>query len=161
MSENRLTLTLRDPQTGHTAWVKAWAWCKAMLFAGHALSVEITKDTRSAAQNRILHSRIGDIASQKLWAGAKRSTDVWKRLLTAAWLRERGESVEFLPALDGHGVDVVFRHTSSLTRAESAELSDWIMAYGDAEGIRWCRASLGRDAPDDAAPARQEETAEA
>jgi hypothetical protein len=41
----------------------------------------------------------------------------------------------------------------------AAELSDWIMAYGDAEGIRWCRASLGRDAPDDAAPARREEVA--
>ena len=68
----------------------------------------------------------------------------------AAWLRARGESVEILPALDGHGVDVVFRHTSELTVAECVELSDFILAWGDEHGVQWCRASLGRDAPDSA-----------
>jgi hypothetical protein len=37
--------------------------------------------------------------------------------------------VEFLPALDGHGVDVVFRHTSELTKAECAELITYIQAW--------------------------------
>ena len=52
-----------------------------------------------------------------------------KRLLVAAWLRARGESVEILPALDGHGIDVVFRRTSSLTKAECGELIDFIEAW--------------------------------
>ena len=47
----------------------------------------------------------------------------------AAWLRARGESVELLPALDGHGVDVVFRHTSKLTRAECSDLCEYVMAW--------------------------------
>jgi len=53
--------------------------------------------------------------------------------------------VELLPAIDGHGVDVVFRRTSSLTRAECAELADYILAWGDGEGVAWSQTSLGRD----------------
>jgi hypothetical protein len=121
-----------------------------MLIAGHRLSVEIRKATRSADQNRLLHSRIGDVAKHVPWAGSKRAPETWKRLLTAAWLRARGESIEILPALDGHGVDVVFRHTGDLSTAECAELSDFIMAWGDEYSVPWCRASLGRDAPDEA-----------
>ena len=33
MSEQRLELILRDPQRGHTEWVKAWQWVKAMVMA--------------------------------------------------------------------------------------------------------------------------------
>jgi hypothetical protein len=60
----------------------------------------------------------------------------------AAWLRARGEHVEILPALDGHGVDVVFRPTSKLSRAECAELSEFIMAWGTERDVPWCAASL-------------------
>ena len=59
--------------------------------------------------------------------------------------------MELLPAIDGHGVDVVFRRTSSLTRAECAELADYILAWGDGEGVEWCKQSLGRDWPEEVA----------
>jgi hypothetical protein len=49
--------------------------------------------------------------------------------MTAAWLRDRGESIEVLPALDGHGIDVVFRRTSDLTRGECAELIEFVIAW--------------------------------
>lgn len=107
----------------------AWQWIKAMLVAGHRLVLEVRQETRSDKQNRLLHAMLGDIAAQVEWAGKKRDAETWKRLLVAAWLRARGESVELLPAIDGHGVDVVFRRTSKLTRAECAELCDWIMAW--------------------------------
>lgn len=113
----------------------AWQWIKAMLVGGHRLVLEVRQETRSDAQNRLLHAMLGDIAKQMDWAGKKRDAEVWKRLLTAAWLRARGESVELLPALDGHGVDVVFRRTSKLTRAECAELCDWIMAWCADSGV--------------------------
>lgn len=146
----RMSFLMENAQRGHSSWVTGWAWAKAMLLSGHQLTVEIRKATRSSAQNGLLHSRIGDIAKHVEWAGSKRSPEVWKRLLTAAWLRARGESVEILPALDGHGVDVVFRHTSDLSVAECVELSDYILAWGDEHRVPWCRASLGRDAPDEA-----------
>ena len=144
---DRLTISLREPVQAHTAIGDAWLFAKAMLIAGHRMIVEIRPDTRSDAQNRLLHSRIGDIAKQIEWCGCKRDTDTWKRLLTAAWLRARGESIEILPALDGHGVDVVFRQTSKLTRAECIELSDFVMAWGSERDIQWCAASLALDIP--------------
>lgn len=144
MSERR-SLVLVAPQQAAQQLPEVWAWIKAMLVAGHRLVLEVRQETRSDAQNRLLHSRISDIARQLEWAGKKRDTDTWKRLLTAAWLRARGEPVEFLPAIDGHGVDVVFRHTSKLTRAECVELSDYIMAWGDEQGVQWRPASLGRE----------------
>ena len=70
------------------------------------------------------------MATQIEWAGKRRDVETWKRLLIAAWLRARGESVELLPALDGNGVDVVFARTSKLTGAECSELCEFIYAWG-------------------------------
>ena len=70
----------------------------------------------------------------------------------------RGESIEILPALDGHGVDVVFRQTSKLTRAECIELSDFVMAWGSERDIQWCAASLALEVPPKPALAHKEKT---
>ena len=87
------------------------------------------------AQNAKLHALITSIAKIKEWAGAKRDVETWKRLLTAAWLRARGEPIEMLPALDGHGVDIVFRHTSQLDVAEMIEEIEYIQAWAIENGI--------------------------
>lgn len=131
MSE-RLTLRLYEPVQAHGAMRQAWdQHIKPLLSRTGAppMVLEVRPETRSDAQNKLLHAMLGDIAKQMDWAGKKRDIDTWKRLLTAAWLRARGESVELLPALDGHGVDVVFRHTSKLTRAECSELCEYIIAW--------------------------------
>jgi len=60
---------------------------------------------------------------------------VWKRLLTAAWCRATGEPVELLPALDGNGVDIVFKKTSQLSRKECADLIEFIFAWSADNGI--------------------------
>lgn len=151
MSTERFSTVLINAQHGRTAILDAANWAKPWLIAGHRLSLTITRETRSTAQNRLLHARINDVAKQKEWAGKRRDSDTWKRLLTAAWLRARGESIELLPAIDGHGVDVVFRRTSQLTVAECAELADYILAWGDGEGVNWSKTSLGRDWPEEIA----------
>ncbi len=97
--------------------------------APDGMRVEIKERKRSLDQNAKLHSLLGDIAKQVPWAGQKRDTETWKRLMTAAWLRARGDQVEFLPALDGHGVDVVFCRTSDLTIPEVSELIEYINAW--------------------------------
>jgi len=89
----------------------------------------VSEPTRSGDQNALLHALLTEISGTHEWAGAKRSVETWKRLLVAAWLRVRGESVEVLPALDGHGIDVVFRRTSELTRAECSELVEFIHSW--------------------------------
>lgn len=122
-------LTLWNAQQGHSTLLQLWQWIKPLLIAGRRVQITAREATRSSEQNARLHAMISDIAKTREWAGKRRDIETWKRLLTAAWLRARGEQIELLPALDGHGVDVVFRPTSSLTVAECSELIDWIEAW--------------------------------
>lgn len=98
--------------------------------------VEIKPKNRSLEQNALLHVLIQKISSKVEWAGKKREVDTWKRLLIAGWLRARGESIEILPSLDNHGIDVVFRHTSTLTIAEMSEFIEYIQAWAIEQGIQ-------------------------
>ena len=133
----RISLRLTSAQQGYQAIQSIWRAAKALLTAGHRLVLELKPETRSLKQNALLHAMLGDIARQVEWAGAKRDAETWKRLLTAAWLRARGESIEVLPALDGHGIDVVFRRTSDLSRAECCELCDFISAWAIERGVEF------------------------
>lgn len=127
--DNRISLALFEAEQSHKAVMYAWRVAKPWVMAGHRLTLEIRPEKRSDAQNRLLHACLSEISKQVEWAGAKRDPDTWKRLLVAAWLRASGESVEVLPAIDGKGIDVVFRRTSQLTKAECAELSEFVMAW--------------------------------
>lgn len=101
------------------------------------LAKGILNPRRNSEQNRLLHAILGELSKSVTWAGKRRDPETWKRLLTASWLRAKGESVEVLPALDGHGIDVVFRKTSSLTKTECADLIDWITAWAVENGIEF------------------------
>lgn len=120
---------LRDPQQAHAVLSRIWPEVKARTLAGHVLELSITPERRSSEANAKFHAELAEIADTVEWAGKKRDIECWKRLLIAAWLRARGEGVELLPALDGHGVDVVFRRSSTLTRAEMAELIEFVLAW--------------------------------
>lgn len=133
----KITLTLFEPVQAHKALMHAWTHAKAWLMSGHRLVLEVRPEKRSNPQNRLLHALIADIAAQVEWAGAKREAEVWKRLLTAAWSRVHGQHVEVLPALDGHGVDLVPARTSKLTKAECADLCTFIEAWGAEHGVRF------------------------
>lgn len=137
MTIERLNLSMWEPVQAYQAIVQAWNYSKPLLMAGYRLVIEIRQEKRSDAENRLLHAMLGYIAKNVEWAGSKRDSETWKRLLTAAWLRARGEHVEMLPALDGCGIDVVFRRTSDLTRVECAELIEHIFAWGASLGIEF------------------------
>lgn len=126
---DRLTLSLWEENQAHKAVSFLWKNAKEAVRDGKRMVAELRPEKRSDAQNRLLHALLSDISKQKEWAGAKRDVDTWKRLLTAAWLRSRGEHIEMLPALDGNGIDIVFRKTSQLTKAECSELSEFVTAW--------------------------------
>lgn len=128
-------IRLFNAQQANGALRTLWTELKPLLLAGHRYLLTVAEETRSGAQNNLLHALLGQIAERIEWAGKRRDPETWKRLLTAAWLRARGESVEVLPAIDGHGIDVVFRRTSKLTRAECTELIDFIDAWAAQQGI--------------------------
>jgi hypothetical protein len=92
---------------------------------------------RSSDQNRLLHKLLTQVADQVMWHGQKLSVVVWKRLCTAAWLREDGHSPMLVPALDGHGIDMIFEHTSQLSVKQCASLITWIEAFGSQQGVKW------------------------
>lgn len=91
--------------------------------------VEIAPPRRSGDQNAALHARIGEIADRMEWCGKRWDIETWKRLLVGAWTRAINEPVLMLPALDGHGVEIVFRRTSKLTKAECGELLTFVDAW--------------------------------
>lgn len=127
----RLTLAMYDPEQALKAIdSKLWPLLLAHLKVGRRMVLELREEKRSNAENALLHAMVSHIAKTKEWAGSKHDIDTWKRLLVAAWCRARNEQVEILPALDGHGVDIVFRKTSKLTRKECAELIDFVFAWG-------------------------------
>lgn len=130
MSET-LTIQCYEPVQAHRAMTTyIWPLLKAHLTAGRRMVLSVKPETRSLKENAMLHAMLTYISKNLEWAGKKRDVDTWKRLMVAAWCRAKNEQVEILPALDGHGVDIVFRKTSKLTRAECADLIEFIFAWG-------------------------------
>jgi L-alanine-DL-glutamate epimerase-like enolase superfamily enzyme len=95
--------------------------------AGWVITVDESR--RNLAVNAALHAKLTEIAQSREWAGKRWDVETWKRLLTAAWGRATGQAVVMLPALDGAGVDIVFRRTSELTQAECRDLLAFIEAW--------------------------------
>lgn len=123
------TFALTNAQQAHEALQQLWMWLKPRLIAGHAHILTVEEDKRTSQQNRLLHALLQDISQRREWAGQKWDVEVWKRLLVAAWTRANKEPLVLIPALDGQGVDIVFRRTSKMTKAEVADLIDFITAW--------------------------------
>ncbi len=141
---DRASIRCFEPVQAHKAMTaQIWPLLKAHLMAGRRMVLTLAPETRSLAENAMLHALLTRISKQVEWAGAKRDAETWKRLLTAAWLRARGEPIEMLPAVDGHGVDIVFRRTSQLTRAECAELIEFVLAWCAEHGVGTVDAETG------------------
>ncbi len=130
-------MTLHNTQQGHAAILALWTAVKPWLFAGHKLVLSVKPETRSDAQNAMLHAILTDVSRQCEWAGKRWSVEEWKRLMTAAWCRTRNEGVQMIPAIDGQGFDVIYQRTSTLTKAECSDLCEFILAWGTERGVKW------------------------
>lgn len=141
---DRLTIRCWNPVQAHKELLtKGWPWLKAALMAGHKMQVRIERETRSLEQNALLHALLSDISKQVPWAGKKRDVDTWKRLMVAAWCRANNEQVELLPAIDGHGVDIVFKRTSQMSVPELTDLIDFIQSWCAEQGVTYLDATTG------------------
>ena len=97
--------------------------------APEGAEVVVKEPTRNSAINAALHAKLTEIAASREWAGKKLDVETWKRLLVAAWSRATGQALVMLPALDGAGVDIVWRRTSAMTQREVSELMTFIEAW--------------------------------
>ena len=132
-----IRIKLHNPQQAHAAITSAYQAVKPWLMAEHKFDLTIKPTKRSSDANARLHAMLTDVAKQVDWSGKKRSVDVWKRLMTAAWLRATNERVELLPALDGHGVDVIYEPTSRMSGAKVSSLMQYVEAWGVDAGVRF------------------------
>ena len=131
-----LSIHCISPVQAHDALTRQmWPLIKAQLLAGQEMTLEAKPAKRSDAENRLLHAMLGHISKTQEWAGKRRDIETWKRLLVAAWCRAIGEQIELLPALDGRGVEIVFRRTSQLSRKECADLIEFVQSWAAENGI--------------------------
>jgi hypothetical protein len=140
-----VNVTLFNPQQAHKVLAEAWIQIKAELMAGHKISLTVKKQTRNNEQNRLLHAVLSEISQQIEWSGKKFNVDTWKRLCVAAWLREKNESPQMIPSLDGNGFDVIYEKTSKLTVTQCAELIEWCFAFGAEHGVKFKSRNLDGD----------------
>lgn len=144
MSDQRITLTLRNPQQGWQEVTKAWQWAKAMLIAGHRLHLSLRKETRKLAQNSLMWSCLTDLSRQVEWPVDGRMSRLepedWKDILSAGLKKTQ----RVAQGIEG-GFVMLGQRTSEMTIAEMSELIDLAHAFGDERGVRWSPTSLGRE----------------
>ena len=100
------------------------------------------KITRNQRQNALLHAVLADISKQVKWHGQMFDLVTWKRLCMASWLREKREQPCLIPALDGHGVDIIFERTSQLNVKDCAEFCTWCIAFGDEHNVKFKQRAI-------------------
>lgn len=91
---------------------------------------------RSPEQNARLHAILQDISSQKQWAGHWLDVEDWKRLMVAAYERANNQAARVFPAIDGHGIDVIYRRTHRMSKQEMTDLIDFATAWALERDIR-------------------------
>jgi len=126
---DKIKVTLYEPAQAHKALAEAWVCIKPMVMAGHRLTLEVRKKTRSIEQNSRLWAMLAEVSAQVDWYGQKLSPEEWKDLLTASQKRQRA-----VPGIDG-GFVVLGARTSHMTVAEMCELQTLIEAFGADKGV--------------------------
>lgn len=100
--------------------------------------VRLEPPSRTALQNRFLHALLNDLADQLPWpkeTGELHSMEWWKRRCTLQWLIDSKERPEVITAIDGDDFAILLPHTSDLTTAQCASLSEWILGFGGMNGV--------------------------
>lgn len=133
MSE-RVSFRLWNAQQAYQELLKAWAWIKPMLLAGHRLVLDVRAETRSDAQNRLLHALFADIARQAEWMGKKRTAAEWKVLFVSGHSVATKQGADLVPGLEGEFLNLR-ESTASMGKARMASLLEYVMAWAAQHGV--------------------------
>ena len=134
MSE-ALIVRLFEPTQAWQSIKSAWIWCKSMLVAGNRLTLEIRPETRSSAQNRLLHALISDAAKQAQWMGKKRSAAEWKVLFVSGHSVATNAGADLVPGLEGEFCNIR-ESTARMSRARLSSLVEYVMAWCMQNGVQ-------------------------
>lgn len=135
MADDRLTLRLFEPVQAHKAIDAAWRHAKGWLVSGGGrLVLEVRPETRSDAQNRLLHALFGDVAKQALWMGASRTPEQWKLLFVSGHAIATKLGADMVPGLEGEFLNLR-ESTARMSKARMASLLEYVMAWAVDHGV--------------------------
>lgn len=136
------TVVLASPKQAHAAILAVWEWAKPFLADGCRLVLEIRLETRSAAQNRIMWSCLGDLSQHVTWFGKRMTPEGWKDFITGHL-----DGQDLVPNMDQTGFISIGRgkSTSRMSVKEMTAVIDLCHAFGDQQGVPWRQKSLGRE----------------
>lgn len=103
--------------------------------APEGYTVSVSPPKRSLEQNARLWVLLGALADQVVWHGQKLSAEEWKDACTAALKQQK-----VIPGIEG-GFVVLGTRTSAMSRADMAELQEFIEAFGAQQGVDFEMAS--------------------
>jgi hypothetical protein len=149
MADNRLVLRIYNAQQGHQAIQQALAHAKGWLGAGGArLVLEVRPETRSDAQNRLLHALFSDVSKQAEWMGQKRTAIEWKLLFVSGHSVATKQGADLVPGLEGEFLNLR-ESTARMGKARMASLLEYVMAWAIDHGVelrearQWVDAETG------------------
>lgn len=135
MADDRLTMRLFEPVQAHKAIDAAWRHAKGWLVSGGGrLVLEVRPETRSDAQNRLLHALFGDVAKQALWMGASRTPEQWKLLFVSGHAIATKLGADMVPGLEGEFLNLR-ESTARMSKARMASLLEYVMAWAVDHGV--------------------------
>lgn len=142
---DRLVLRLYNAQQGYQAIKQSWDFAKGWLVAGgKRLVLEVRPETRSDAQNRLLHALFADVAAQALWMGQKRTPAEWKVLFVSGHSVATKQGAELVPGLEGEFLNLR-ESTARMGKARMASLLDYVISWGIDHGIEFRESSQWMD----------------
>lgn len=122
---------LLNPVQARAPFENAWLTAKALLLAGHRLTLELKPEKRSDAQNRRLWAMLTEISRQVDWYGQKLAPEDWKHVFSAALAKQK-----VVPGLDG-GFVVLGQSTSKMTKAEMSDMQTLMEAFGAQHDVQF------------------------
>lgn len=96
----------------------------------------ISPETRSEAQNRLLHPLLDDISKQCEWMGKKRPMLQWKTIMVSAHAIATKEPSEMVIGIEGEVVHLR-ESTATMSKARFASLVDYVLCWGAQNGVRF------------------------
>jgi len=129
VSDDRVSVSLCNPQQAWREITAAWQWAKAMLMAGHLLMLDIRLQTRTLEQNAFFHKLCDVIAKSGVeWAGKRRTSAQWKVLLVSGHGVATKEGAEMVPGLEGEFVNIR-ESTAQMSVRRSSSLIEYTLAF--------------------------------
>ena len=132
-----MKVTCWEPAQAHKEMMNViWPTLKAMLIAGHRMTIEIKQSKRSTEQNAMFHSLIDKIRKQMAAVGSTWTADDWKRLLIDQWAHDTNRKIgKVCPSLDGERIVQLGLQSHKFATGESSEFIEFLLAWSALKSI--------------------------